>query len=142
MKRINQLSVFLENKSGRLNEILDIIGQHDIEIIAASVADTSEYGILRMITSNTKKALEVLKQAHVSANISEVIAIRCDNNASAFSNELKKLSNESICIEYMYSFSCGGQSTLILRTNNNALAIETASKYSVNTLTQDQLYQL
>lgn len=142
MKRINQLSIFLENKSGRLTEILDILGSQDIEIIAASVADTSEYGILRMITSNTKKALEVLKEANVSANISEVIAISCDTNASAFSTELKKLAEENICIEYMYSFSCGGKSTLILRTDNNALAIETASKHSVNTLTQEQLYKI
>lgn len=139
MKTIKQLSIFLENKWGRLNEILDILAQHDIEIIAASVADTSEYGILRMITTDTDIALERLKSANVSANISEVIAIGCDSKASSFASELGKLSKESICIEYMYSFSNNSSSTIIVRTNNNAQAIEVAEKNSIKILTQQEL---
>lgn len=139
MKRIQQLSVFLENKSGRLNEILDILGQNNIDIIAASVADTTEFGILRMITSDTGKALQILKNASISANISEVIAINCDSTASSYANELSKLSKEAICIEYMYSFGHKGRSTLIIRTNNNEQAINAAEKHSINTLTQAEL---
>ncbi len=139
MNTIQQLSVFLENKSGRLNEILGILGEYDIDIIAASVADTSEYGILRMITSDTTKALDALKGANVSANISEVIAIGCQSKAGSFASELGKLSKESICIEYMYSFSCQCSSTLIIRTNNNAMAIEAAKKNGINILTKQDL---
>lgn len=139
MNTIKQLSIFLENKSGRLNQILGILGEHDIDIIAASVADTSEYGILRMITSDTDKALDALKSANVSANISEVIAIGCESKAKAFAAELGCLSEESICIEYMYTFSCQNQSTLIIRANNNALAIEAAKKHGINVLTQQDL---
>ncbi|MFI3331509.1 MAG: acetolactate synthase [Rikenellaceae bacterium] len=142
MKRIQQLSVFLENKSGRLNEILEILGTESINIIAASVADTSEFGILRMITSDTSKAVEVLKGAGLSANLSEVLALKCENSAASYAQELGKLSNEDIHIEYMYSFSNQDCSTLIVRTNNNAKAIEAAQKYGLATLTQCELNEI
>ena len=88
---IQQLSVFLENKSGRLNEILDILGKANIRIIAATVADTSEYGILRLITSDTAHAIKLLKEANVSANTSDVIALTCDSMAGTFAKELNIL---------------------------------------------------
>lgn len=81
----------------------------------------------------------MLKGASISANISEVIAINCESTASSYANELAKLSKEAICIEYMYSFGCQGLSTLIIRTNDNEKAISAAEKYSINTLTQDEL---
>ena len=93
---IQQLSVFLENKSGRLNEILDILGKANIRIIAATVADTSEYGILRLITSDTAHAIKLLKEANVSANTSDVIALTCDSMAGTFAKELKYFAKESI----------------------------------------------
>ena len=92
---IQQLSVFLENKSGRLNEILDILGKANIRIIAATVADTSEYGILRLITSDTAHAIKLLKEANVSANTSDVIALTCDSMAGTFAKELKYFAKES-----------------------------------------------
>ena len=98
---IQQLSVFLENKSARLNEILDILGHADIRIIAATVADTSEYGILRLITSDTQTAYKLLKENKVSANLSEVIAISCDSLAGDFATKLKCFSEHGINIEYL-----------------------------------------
>ena len=85
---IKQLSVFLENKSGRLNEVLGILGQADIRIIAATVADTSEYGILRLITSDTAKAYEVLKANRVSAQQSDVVALTCNSTAAEFAEQM------------------------------------------------------
>ncbi len=139
METIKQLSVFLENKSGRLNEILSILGEHNVSIIAASVADTSEYGILRVITSDTEEAIKALKESKISANISEVIAIGCDSVASAYAQELAKLAHESICIEYMYSFSCKGKAILIIRTSNNEQALVAAAKHNICTYTQAEL---
>ena len=139
METIKQLSVFLENKYGRLNEILSILGEHNVSIIAASVADTSEYGILRVITSDTEEAYQILKNSSISANISEVIAIGCDSLASAYATELAKLAQESICIEYMYSFSCKGKAILIIKISNNEQALVAADKHNICTYTQAEL---
>lgn len=139
---IKQLSVFLENKSGRLNEILDILGKAEIRIIAATVADTSEYGILRLITSDTKAAYSLLKENNVSANLSDVVAISCDSLAGTFANQLKCFSKENLSIEYMYCFSIKEQAFLILRTNDNVKAGEIAKKYNLNNVTEKELIQL
>lgn len=139
---IKQLSVFLENKSGRLNEILDILGKAEIRIIAATVADTSEYGILRLITSNTQAAYTLLKENHVSANLSDVIAVSCDSLAGTFAEQLKCFSQENISIEYMYCFSVKDRAFLILRTNNNEKASEIAEKYKLHSVSEEELIQL
>ncbi len=139
---IKQLSVFLENKSGRLNEILDILGKAEIRIIAASVADTSEYGILRLITSDTSTAYSLLKENHISAHLSDVIAISCNPLAGTFANQLKCFSQENISIEYMYCFSFKDRAFLILRTDNNSKAGEIALKYHLNSVSEDELIRL
>ena len=75
---ISQISVFVENKFGRLNEILSFLSKENIRIIAATVADTTEYGILRLITTNQHKAFQLLKAQGVSANLSDVLAVKTD----------------------------------------------------------------
>ncbi|MDD3108321.1 MAG: acetolactate synthase [Alistipes sp.] len=139
METIKQLSVFLENKFGRLNEILAILGAADIRIIAATVADTSEYGILRMITSDTARAVQVLREAHVSANISEVIAVACGSQASDFAHNLSLLSKDAVSIEYMYSFACHHRAVLVLRTHDQELALKTIEKYGIEKLSNADL---
>ncbi len=72
---VNQISIFLENKYGKLSEILALLAEERIRIIAATVADTSEYGILRIIVSDPQKAYKILKENNVSANLTDVLAI-------------------------------------------------------------------
>lgn len=139
---IKQLSVFLENKSGRLNEVLDILGKSDIRIIAATVADTSEYGILRLITSDTARAYEVLKAHQVSAQQSDVIALTCNSLAGVFATQMSYFAQEGLSIEYMYCFSIREKAFLILRTSNNARINELARKYELNVITEKELLQL
>ena len=86
---IHQLSVFLENKSGRLTEVLEALGEENIRITALSVADTSEFGILRMIVSDPAKAREVLKNRQFTVNITEVISIMAPNEAKYYAMVLK-----------------------------------------------------
>lgn len=85
---VNQISIFLENKYGKLCEILELLSAANIRIIAATVADTSEYGILRIIVSDPERAYEVLKNNNVSANLTDVLAIATDSNASSFAQTL------------------------------------------------------
>jgi hypothetical protein len=95
---INQLSVFLENRSGRLHEVFDILGEAKISVLACSLADTSEFGILRMIVSDPLKALEILKTKLFSVNVSEVISFATPNTPGALSKALKILSDANIGI--------------------------------------------
>ena len=81
---------------GRLHEVMEIIGKSDIRIIAAMVADTTEYGILRLITSDTEKAFQVLKEHDVSVNRSEVIALSAGASVGAFSQRLQPFAKEKI----------------------------------------------
>lgn len=139
---IKQLSVFLENKSGRLNEVLDILGQADIRIIAATVADTSEYGILRLITSDTASAYEVLKEHRVSAQQSDVVALTCNSKAGVFASQINSFAKEGLSIEYMYCFSIRDKAFLILRTSDNARVDEIAQHYELSIITEQELLQL
>lgn len=139
---IQQLSVFLENKSGKLNEILDMLGNANIRIIAATVADTSEYGILRLITSDTPQAFQVLRNHGVSSNQSDVLAISCDSRAGSFANTLKHFADEGIGIEYMYCFSVKSKAFLILRISNREAALDVVRKYQLNSISEKELIQL
>lgn len=136
---IKQLSVFLENKSGRLNEVLGILGQANIRIIAATVADTSEYGILRLITSDTAKAYEVLKANRVSAQQSDVVALTCNSTAAEFAEQMDYFTREGLSVEYMYCFSTGEKAFLILRTSDNAMVDAIARKYGLDIITEKEL---
>ncbi len=139
---IKQLSVFLENKSGRLNEILHILGEADVRIIAAMVADTTEYGILRLITSDTARAYELLKANQVSAQQNDVIALSCQSTARVFAHQLGCFAQEGLSIEYMYSFSIHDKAFVILRTNDPNRVGEVARKYDLSIITEEELLRL
>ncbi len=139
---IDQISIFLENKFGRLNEILSILAQEDIRVIAASVADTSDYGILRLITSNQIKALQVLKKNGVSANLNTVLAISTDSSFGEMSKTLEYFTKAGINIEYMYCFSTKQKAVVVLRTNNVDAAHEVIRRYGLNNLSEAELNNL
>lgn len=139
---MQQLSIFLENKSGRLYEIMEIIAKADIRIIAATVADTSEYGILRLITSDTRKAYEELRRNNVSVNLSEVIALSSGSSAGAFYDKLKLLAQEGVGVEYMYCFSVRDKAFLILRVSDCAAAQQVIAKHNLETFTNQDLIAL
>ncbi|OFX62354.1 MAG: amino acid-binding protein, partial [Bacteroidetes bacterium GWB2_41_8] len=107
---IKQLSVFLENKTGRLNEVTQILGNAGINMSAFSVADTSEFGILRMIVSDPEKALSILKEAEFSVRLTDVICLNSPNEPGALARALNILSGESVFIEYLYAYSMNDQS--------------------------------
>lgn len=114
---IHQLSIFIENKPGSLNEILTILKEANIQIIASSIADTVEYGIYRVITSEPAKAFEALKSKGISVNLSEVFAISLDNKVGKASDVIALFTEAGINIEYLYSFLIKDRGILIFRTN-------------------------
>jgi hypothetical protein len=139
---INQISIFLENKFGRLNEILSFLSKENIRVITATVADTSDYGILRLITSNQIKALQLLKENGVSANLNTVMAISVDSSIGKFAETIQCFTKAGISIEYMYCFSINQKAILVLRTNNIDAAHEVIRRYGMNNLSEAELNNL
>jgi hypothetical protein len=139
---IQQISIFLENKYGKLSEILALLGKENVRIIAATVADTSEFGILRMIVSDAKKAFDLLKTNRVNANITEVLAIVTGSEAGTFASTLNLFTRAGLSIEYMYCFSVKEKSILILRVNDKEAAREVIRRNNLGYITENELITL
>lgn len=139
---VNQISIFIENKYGKLCEILALLENESIHIIAATVADTSEYGILRLIVTEPEKAYHILKKSNVSANLTDVLAIATDSSADHFAKTLKYFTQSGLSIEYMYCFSLRGKSILILRTNNREAAREVVRRHDLDYICENDLVNL
>lgn len=139
MSTVKQLSIFLENKSGRLYEVMEILAKANVGIIAATVSDTSEFGILRLITSNNDKAKEVLDKNNVASNLSDVIIFSCGDKVGGFYEKIKKLSDSHISIEYMYCFSFNENSYVIIKVPNNLKAIDAMKKNGIESCSLEEL---
>ena len=112
---IKQLSVFLENKTGRINEVTKTLSRHGINMQAFSMAETTDFGILRLIVSEVEKAVEILREANFAVMLTDVVCIKCNNSAGALSTILEQLSEKDIFIEYMYAFAEGDMAHIVVR---------------------------
>lgn len=110
-----QLSVFIENKTGRINEVTRILGANGINMDAFCVAENSDFGILRMLVSDVDKAMQVLKEARFGVTVTEVICISCSNTPGSLATVLEHLAKEGVFIEYMYAFSRGEVANIVIR---------------------------
>jgi len=136
---ISQLSVFLENKTGYLNKVLAVLAKYNINIIALTVADTSDFGILRAIVSDPGKALEVLRAEQFSVSIHDILSIEMDAAPGTMSRILDLFTAADICIEYVYAFSFGSKSILILRTDNRDKSVEIIKANNLISITEADL---
>lgn len=101
---IKQISVFIENRSGRLAEVTSIIAEANCSIRALSIADTTNFGILRIIVDDTKKAEKALKDKGLAVSITNVVSVRIEDKPGGLSKVLNLLSENNITVEYMYAF--------------------------------------
>ena len=117
---IRQLSVFLENKPGRLSAAVDVLAKNKVNISALSLADTAEYGVLRLIVDQPDKAKEVLSQTGVIVSITQVSAVAMEDVPGGASSVLHSLSEAGLNIEYMYAFvgRVSGKALTVLRTDD------------------------
>ena len=115
---IKQLSVFLENKTGRINDVTKALSGAGINMHAFSMAETTDFGILRLVVSDAEKAVEVLREANFAVKLTDVICISCPNVAGSLAVILDKLAAEGIFIEYMYAFAQGDTANVVIRPNN------------------------
>ena len=115
---IKQLSVFLENKTGRINEVTKILGKHGINMHAFSMAESTDFGILRLIVSEVDKAVEALRGESFAVMLTDVVCISCPNVAGSLSAILETLAEKEIFIEYMYAFAEGDKANVVIRPND------------------------
>ncbi len=101
--KVEQISIFVENKTGRLLAISEILAKNNIDISALSLADTEDYGVLRMIVSDPHKAKEALNEAGIICKVTEVLAVAIDDVPGGFYNSLKILSENHVDVKYMYA---------------------------------------
>jgi len=140
---IKQLSVFLENKTGRLNEVTQILGNAKINMSAFSVADTSEFGILRMIVSDPEKALSILKEAEFSVRLTDVVCLNSPNEPGALARALNILSGENVFIEYLYAYSMDNKSAnIVLKPDNIQKCIEVLQAHQLELVSASKMYKI
>ena len=141
---IKQLSIFVENKAGRLAQIAAVIAEAGIDIRALSIADTTNFGILRLIVDKPDEAEQALKDAGLTVSLTNVIAIGIPDHPGGFASAMKCLADAGRGIEYMYAFISRdqGRACVILRVEDNEKAIAALKQGGVEILTSDRIYKM
>ena len=136
---IHQLSIFIENRSGTLIKVLDVLKQANIQIVASTIADTAEYGIYRLICSEPLRAFEELKQAGVAVALNDVLALELDDEPGRAADAVKAFSEAGISLIYMYTILLRGKGIMVFRTDNRPLAIEVIRKNNLRYIAEQDL---
>jgi hypothetical protein len=142
--KVDQISIFLENKSGRLAEVAGILAAAGVNIRALSLADTAEFGILRLIVDQNDRAKQALKDGGFTVGKTEVVAVAVPDRPGGLAQILRALDVAGINVEYMYAFvqRSGDNAILIVRFEEPDKAIETLARAGVRVLTGQELYAL
>lgn len=138
---IKQLSIFVENKPGRLHSIMDALGENGVDISALSIADTTDFGILRIIVSDIDKAREVLREIGVVSKVTNVIAVYIDHKIGGLAAVLDHISDAGIGIEYMYAFlgRTEGKALMVLKADDEEMAAEVLSANGVKLASMEEI---
>ena len=142
--KVEQISIFIENKSGRLAEITRILGDASINIRALSLADTTDFGILRLIVNDREHAQNVLKDKGFTVSKTEVVAVEVPDRPGGLSEILQTLDKETINVEYMYAFveRCGENAVIIFRFDETDKAISALLSNKFTILDGERLYSM
>jgi hypothetical protein len=142
--RVEQISVFLENKAGRLSEVTGILAESGINIRALSLADTSDFGILRLIVNDNAKAVECLKQRGFTVGKTDVVAVEVDDRPGGLHHILQVLFKAGVNVEYMYAFvqQSGDNAVIIFRFDNLDEAVRVLAADGVEVIAGERLYAM
>ncbi|MEY8390694.1 amino acid-binding protein [Lachnospiraceae bacterium] len=140
---IKQLSVFIENKEGRLQDVLDVLTQEKVSIISLSLADTSEYGLLRLITSDPEAGRQALKEKGFSAMLTDVLAVRLAHQVGRLQEILSYVCKAGLNVEYMYALSNkDNEASIICKISNGDQAAELLKSKEVELYSQDDIMKI
>ncbi len=142
--RVEQISVFLENKAGRLAEVTRILAEAGINIRALSLADTSDFGILRLIVNDNNKAKEVLKAHGFTVGKTDVVAVEVEDRPGGLHKILDSLYRANVNVEYMYAFvqQSGSNAVIIFRFDNFEEAVKVLQANGVTVIQAEKLYSI
>ena len=139
---IKQLSIFLENKKGRFTEVANILGNAGINMTAFTVAENSDFGILRIIVSDPEKAKEVLKEHRFAVSVTDVACLQCPNEPGSLAKAMNIIMKAGISIEYMYAFSFGQAALVIIRPDDLEKCIAILTDNKLELLAASELYKV
>lgn len=140
--KILQISVFIENQSGRLYEVTDLLGKNGINIRALSLADTSDFGILRLIVNDPERAYSLLRENGFTVGRTEVIAVEVPDKPGGLASVLKALNENKINVEYMYAYveMSGDCAVMIFRFDETDKALKVLSDNGITTIKGEKIY--
>jgi hypothetical protein len=139
---IKQLSIFLENKRGRFTEVAKILGEAGINMSAFTVSESSDFGILRLIVSDSDKAINVLRENLYAVSITDVVCLHCPNQPGALAAAMDIITHAGIFIEYMYAFSQGDSAHVIIRPDDIDRCVEVLQANKLTLIAASDLYKL
>ena len=135
-----QLSVFIENRKGRLGEVLHVLKENDINIFSLSLADTTEYGLLRVIVNDPEKARDVLIDAGFSSMITDVLIIKVPHVSGSLQKILEIIADNDVSIEYTYGLSVGGDdASIVMKTSNLESACKVLREAKIDTMSIEEI---
>ena len=141
---VKQISVFLENNKGSLSRLTRLLSKAGVDLIALSIADTENYGIMRCIVSDTELGVKIMREAGYVARLTDVLAVSVPDRPGGLTNVLTLLNAADISVEYLYSFvrNSGSHALVIFRLNDNARGMRVLQEGDVELLTQEQVRSL
>ena len=135
-----QLTVFIENRTGRLSEVLSVLKENDVNIISMSLADTTEYGLLRLIVNDPVKGKEKLTEGGFSSLLSDVTVIKIPHRSGSLQGLLKIIDNKKVNIEYMYGLSVEGDNAyVVLKASDINMLDAILSENNIETVSCEQI---
>ena len=138
-----QLSVFIENRKGRLSEVLDVLKVNGVNILSMSLADTTEYGLLRLIVNKPEVGKQKLTENGFSSLLSDVIILKIPHEVGSLQQLLKELEEADVNVEYMYGLSTlGSEAYVVLKSSNVAQTCEVLEENGVKTLLPEDVTKL
>ena len=142
--KLKQISVFLENRKGRLQKALDVLGNANVNIRTLSIADTSEFGILRMIVPDIDQVQSILEEHNFVVKVNDVIAVGVPDEPGGLEKILGILNRADINVEYLYAFAEKKveQAIVVLRTENIDAGIKALTEGGASVLSSDEVYEL
>ena len=142
--KVRQISIFLENRSGRLASVLREVGRAVVNIRALSLADTSDFGILRLIVDDVDKGVQALRETGHTVSLTEVLAVEVPDHPGGLAGILDKLSAANLNVEYMYAFVCRAteKAVVVFRFEDVDHAVATLQSSGISVLRAETVYQL
>jgi len=142
--KITQISIFLENRKGRLYDVCSLLGQNEVNIRALTIAETESFGVLRIVVDKSDLAIKLLRDNHFVANFTDVVAIEVPDKPGGLASILKIFADNDVNIEYMYGFveKFSDKALLVMRFEDTDFAQQILAKHNIHVVAEKDIQGL